>query len=77
VGVAFAKGQLRTSYPTAGRLERATGLPVIGAITETLTAAQRELRARMMRLFAGASGALVGICLLLVAVEFIQRGMVA
>jgi polysaccharide chain length determinant protein (PEP-CTERM system associated) len=77
VGVAFAKGQLRTSYPTAGRLERATGLPVIGAITETLTAAQRELRARKMRLFAGASGALVGVCLLLVAVEFIQRGMVA
>lgn len=77
VGVAFAKGQLRTSYPTAGRLERATGLPVVGAITETLTAAQRELRARKMRLFAGASGALVGVCLLLVAVEFIQRGMVA
>jgi polysaccharide chain length determinant protein (PEP-CTERM system associated) len=77
VGVAFAKGQLRTSYPTAGRLERATGLPVIGAITETLTATQRELRARRMRQFAGASGALVGVCLLLVAVEFIQRGMVA
>jgi polysaccharide chain length determinant protein (PEP-CTERM system associated) len=77
VGVAFAKGQLRTSYPAAGRLERATGLPVIGAITETLTAAQRELRNRKMRLFAGASGALVGVCLLLVAVEFIQRGMVA
>lgn len=77
VGTAFAKGQLRTSYPTAGRLEAATGLPVIGAITETLTAAQRELRARKMRLFAGASGALVGVCLLLVAVEFVQRGMVA
>lgn len=77
VSAAFAKGQLRTTYPTAGRLERATGLPVIGAITETLTVAQRDLRARRLRLFAGASGALVGVCLLLVAVEFIQRGMVA
>ncbi|MCF8707978.1 XrtA system polysaccharide chain length determinant [Rhizorhapis sp. SPR117] len=77
IGAAFAKGQLRTTYPTAIRLERATGLPVIGAITETLTAAQKDLRSRKLRLFAGACGALFAICLLLVAVEFIQRGMVA
>lgn len=77
IGAAFAKGQLRTTYPTAGRLERLTGLPVIGAVTETLTAAQRDSRTRKLRLFAGASGALVVVCLLLVAVEFVQRGMVA
>ncbi|MBK5264266.1 MAG: chain-length determining protein, partial [Alphaproteobacteria bacterium] len=77
IGAAFAKGQLRTTYPTAIRLERATGLPVIGAVTETLTAVQKEIRAKKLRLFAGACGALFAICLLLVAVEFIQRGMVA
>lgn len=77
VGTAFAKGQLRTTYPTATRLQRLTGLPVLGAVTETLTSAHRELRHKKLRLFAGASGALVAICLLLVAVEFIQRGLVA
>ncbi|HKR16781.1 XrtA system polysaccharide chain length determinant [Rhizorhapis sp.] len=77
VGAAFAKGQLRTTYSTAARLERLTGLPVVGAVTETLTAAQRELRAKKLRLFAGVGGALVAVCLLLVAVEFIQRGLVA
>lgn len=77
VGAAFAKGQLRTTYPTAARLERLTGLPVLGAVTETLTAGDREVRQKKLRLFAGASGALVGVCLLLLAVEFIQRGLVA
>lgn len=76
-GAAFAKGQLRTTYPTAERLERATGLPVLGAITESLTQAQLDLRARKLRLFAGASAALVGVCFLLIAVEIVQRGMVA
>lgn len=77
VGAAFAKGQLRTTYATADRLARGTGLPVLGSVTETLNQAQLALRARKMRLFAGAGGALVGVCFLLVAIEFIQRGMVA
>jgi polysaccharide chain length determinant protein (PEP-CTERM system associated) len=77
VGGAFALGQLRTTYPTATRLARATGLPVIGAISETLSAAQGALRAQRLRRFAGASGALAGLCLVLLAVEFIQRGLPA
>lgn len=74
-GVAFAIGQLRTTYPTVARLEKAAGIPVIGAITETLTAAQSEARRQHLRWFAGASGALAGCCVLLIAVEFVQRGM--
>jgi succinoglycan biosynthesis transport protein ExoP len=74
-GVAFAVGQLRTTYPTVARLEKAAGIPVIGAITETLTTAQSETRRQRMRWFAGGSGALAGCCLLLIAVEFVQRGM--
>lgn len=77
IGTAFALGQVQTSYPTAERLARASGLPVIGAITETLTDAHRAMRKQKMRLFTGASAGLVGVCLLLVAVEFIQRGLVA
>src|SRR3546814_11603177 len=51
VGAAFAKSQLRTTYSTATRLERATGLPVIGAISEIVTAPPKELRRRTLRRF--------------------------
>src|SRR3546814_21091881 len=77
VGAAFAKSQLRTTYSTATRLERATGLPVIGAISEIVTAPPKEPRRRKLRLFAGAGGARAGVFLVLLLVEFIQRGMVA
>src|SRR3546814_14487675 len=36
VGAAFGLAQVRVSYPTAARLERASGLPVIGSIHERL-----------------------------------------
>lgn len=76
-GVAFALGQLQTSFPTAAKLEKASGLPVIGAISQMLTSAQREERKRRMKLFAGAASGLVGVFALLLVVEFIQRGMAA
>lgn len=75
IGTAFAMGQVRSTYPTADRLERAAGLPVIGAITETLTTAQNAVRKQRIRLFFAGSGGLAAVCLLLIAVEFIQRGM--
>jgi len=77
VGTAFAMGQLQTSYPTSARLEKASGLPVIGSISQILTSAQRVLRKKKMRLFYSTGGALFGVFALLMVVEFIQRGMVA
>lgn len=77
VAAAFAKSQLRTTYATAQRLERASGLPVIGSITEILTAPEREQRRKKLAWFAGGAGGLVGMFVLLLLVEFIQRGMVA
>lgn len=77
IGAAFVQGQLQTSYPTAARLEKATGLSVIGSISEALTATQRERSQRKLRWFLGASGGLVGMFLLLLAIEFVQRGMMA
>ena len=77
VGTAFAMGQLQTSYPTAAKLEKASGLPVIGSVSQILTSTQREARKKKMRLFYGGTGALVGVFALLMVVEFIQRGMVA
>jgi polysaccharide chain length determinant protein (PEP-CTERM system associated) len=74
-GAAFAMSQLRTTYPTVARLEKAAGIPVIGAITETLTTSQSDTRRQHLRWFAGGSGALAVCCVLLIAVEFVQRGM--
>ena len=75
VGSAFAMGQLKGSFPTAARLERAVGLPVIGSITQTINAAQRAVEKQRLKWFAGASGGLAALCVLLILVEFIQRGM--
>lgn len=75
VGVAFAMGQLRGTFPTTQRLERAAGLPVIGTITQSLNLGQAVERKQRLKWFAGASGALAGVCLLLIVVEFVQRGM--
>ena len=76
-GAAFALGHLQTSFPTAAKLEKASGLPVIGAISQMLTSAQREERKRKMKLFVGGASGLVGVFALLLVVEFIQRGMAA
>ncbi|MEZ5710781.1 MAG: GNVR domain-containing protein [Blastomonas sp.] len=77
IGAAFAHSQLRSTYPTAARLERASGLPVIGSISQILTSEQRVQRKQKMKLFLGSSGALVAVFLLLLTVEFVQRGSVA
>ncbi len=77
VAAAFAIGQLRSTFTTTARLERAIGLPVLGAITQTITDAGRALRAKRLKYFYAGSAALGGIFVLLLVVEFIQRGMVA
>jgi polysaccharide biosynthesis transport protein len=77
VGSAFALGHLQTSFATAAKLERASGLPVIGSISQMLNSAQRDERKKKMRLFVGGAAALAGVFALLVVVEFIQRGLTA
>ena len=77
VGAAFGLAQVRTSYATAARLERASGLPVIGSITEVVTAERQLDRRKKLIWLAGGGGALVGLYALLLVVEFIQRGMIA
>ncbi|ATW04895.1 XrtA system polysaccharide chain length determinant [Sphingorhabdus sp. YGSMI21] len=77
IGTAFAMGHVQTSYPTAARLEKASGLPVIGSVSQILTSAQREIQKKKLRIFFGTSGALFGVFGMLMIVEFIQRGMVA
>ncbi|MBW8753132.1 MAG: chain-length determining protein [Sphingomonadales bacterium] len=77
VGAAFALGQLRATFATTAKLEKATGLPVLGAISRTLTEAAQTARKRQLKLFFAGVGALGGLFVLLMAVEFVQRGMVA
>jgi len=76
VGAAFARSQLRPTYATADRMAHATGLPVLGAITEVLTAPVREERRKKLVWFGGATGALGASFALLLVIEFVQRGMV-
>lgn len=77
IGVAFALSQIRTSFSTASRLERASGMPVLGSVGEVLTAADTALRRKRLRLFAGGAAGLAAAWVLLLGVEFVQRGMVA
>lgn len=77
IGVAFALGQIRSTFATASRLERASGMPVIGSIGEVITAAQTSVRRKQLRLFAGGAGALAAAYVLMLGLEFLQRGMVA
>ncbi|NIJ38200.1 polysaccharide chain length determinant protein (PEP-CTERM system associated) [Sphingopyxis panaciterrae] len=77
IGAAFALAQVRTSYATAAKLERASGLPVIGSITEVVTPERHVERKKRLVWLAGGGGALVGLYALLLVAEFIQRGMVA
>ena len=77
VAAAFAVGQMRSTFATTSSLERAMGLPVLGAISQTLTEAGRAQRRKRMKHFYAATGALCGLFVLLLVVEFIQRGMVA
>ncbi|HVJ03377.1 MAG TPA: XrtA system polysaccharide chain length determinant [Sphingomonas sp.] len=75
VGAAFALAKLTTTFSTASRLEKASGMPVIGSIGEVLTVAQLATRRRDLRLFAGGAGALGLAFVGMLGLEMIQRGM--
>ena len=77
VGAAFGLAQLRQTYPTTQRLERASGMTVIGSIGEVVTRLQADERRRRLKLFAGGAGALAGAYVLLLGVEMLQRGLAA
>ncbi|GGC10585.1 chain-length determining protein [Novosphingobium endophyticum] len=74
---AFALSRFRSVFATAASLERAMDLPVLGAISQNLTEAARAVRRRRMKYFYGASAGLGVLFVVLLAAEFIQRGMVA
>jgi polysaccharide chain length determinant protein (PEP-CTERM system associated) len=77
VAAAFVLGQLKTTFATAARLEKATGMPVLGSIGEMVTAAQIAARRRMLYYYGGGVGALGVAYVALLGVEMLQRGLAA
>ena len=77
LGAAFALSQVRSTFATTAGLGRALDLPVLGAISENLTEAAKALRAKRMKLFYAGSASLAGLFVVLLTIEFVQRGMVA
>lgn len=73
----FAVGQLRSTFATTAKLEQTMGLPVLGAISATMTDAARVLRRKRLTYFYAATAALGGVFVLLLAIEVAQRSMVA
>jgi polysaccharide chain length determinant protein (PEP-CTERM system associated) len=76
-GAAFAMTQVQTTFPTAKRLEAATGLSVIGSIGEAVTKVQIAQRRRQLGYFGGGAAALVVAWVALLGVEMLQRGLAA
>jgi len=76
-GAGYGMSMLRSSFATASKLESTFELPVIGTISHVTTEASRALKAKRLKLFAAGAGGLAGLFVVLLAVEFIQRGMVA
>ncbi|TFI58187.1 chain-length determining protein [Sphingomonas parva] len=77
IGAAFVRGQLQTTFPTQSRLEAATGLPVLGSISEVVTEQGRAVRRQRLVWLGGGAGALAASYALLMLVEFWQRSTVA
>ena len=76
-GAAYAVGHLRSTFATTAKLQTALGLPVLGAISQTLSDAGRVQRRKRQKQFYAATAGLDGLFVMLLVVEFIQRSMVA
>lgn len=76
-GVAFAKSQLSNVYTTTQQLAKASGLPVLGSISEVITTETRAIRRKQMMWFNSAAAGLPGMFMLLMLIEFVKRIMVS
>ncbi len=75
-GTAYALGQIRSTFSTANKLERVMDLPVIGTISLAVKESAKALQAKRLKQFYGATAALGGVFVILLAIEFIQVGSV-
>lgn len=77
VAAAWAMSQLKSSFATPQKLERAFDLPVIGAISLTVSDAARAVEKRRLKQFAGACAGLAGMLVILLAIEIVSVGTMA
>lgn len=77
VAVAYGLSQLKSSFATPQKLEHALDLPVIGAISLTMSDAARAVEARRLKQFGGACAGLAAIFVILLAIEFVSVGAMA
>lgn len=77
VAVAYGLSQLKSSFATPQKLERAFDLPVIGSISLTVSEATRAHEMRRLKQFGGACGGLAAIFVILLAIEFVSVGTMA
>ena len=77
IAAAFVAGQLQTTFPTQNRLASVTGLPVLGTVSEVVTAPERARRRQRLVWLGGTGAALAASYAILILVEFWQRSSVA
>jgi polysaccharide chain length determinant protein (PEP-CTERM system associated) len=77
VAAAWGMSQLKSSFATPQKLERAFDLPVIGAISLTVSDAAKVIERRRLKQFAGATAALGAMLVILLAIEFVSVGAMA
>ncbi len=77
VAAALAMSKVKSTFATTAKLESVMDLPVIGSISKTLTDTARSLQAKRMKMFVAGCAGLGGLFVVLMGVEFLQRGMVA
>ncbi|MEA3029965.1 MAG: protein tyrosine kinase modulator [Sphingomonadales bacterium] len=77
IAAAFVAGQLQTTFPTQNKLAEVSGLPVLGTVSEVVTAPERARRRQRLIWLGGASAALAASWAVLIVVEFWQRSSVA
>ncbi|WP_370183184.1 XrtA system polysaccharide chain length determinant [Alteriqipengyuania sp.] len=76
LGSAIALTMLRSTFSTAAGLKKSLGLPVIGTITKIVPPSRQAKEERQLRLFYASSGALAGLLVVLLGIEFVQVGQV-
>jgi polysaccharide chain length determinant protein (PEP-CTERM system associated) len=77
LGAAFAAGEMQSGFATTAKLERVTGLAVLGAISQSVSDATKSERARKLRGFYAATAALGGLFVVLIVMQFFQHSPAA
>ncbi|MEP2235024.1 MAG: XrtA system polysaccharide chain length determinant [Alteripontixanthobacter sp.] len=73
VAGSLAMSRLRSTFSTAGKLERVMELPVIGTVSKTMTEAARAQHRKKLKIFAAATASLGGLFVLLMGIEILTR----